>query len=71
MNLQKQIFQIKIKLLKKILVNENINRYLNSNLKRGKCSKTLLREAILNIMLKFYNKYINNTKINDILKYYI
>ena len=55
-------------------LTENINRYLNNNLKRAKCSKSLFRECILNIILQFSNKIVNSevekTK-SEILKFYV
>ena len=55
-------------------LTENINRYLNSNLKRSRCSKNIFKEAILNIISQFETKVINevnNSKKTDLLKYYI
>ena len=36
--------------------SENINRYLNRNLKRAKCSSILFRRNVLDIILQFNNK---------------
>ena len=53
---------------------ENINRYLNSNLKRGICSNFLFRTSILMVIEQFENKSDNisiENKKSDILKFYI
>ena len=55
-------------------MTENINRYLNNNLKRAKCSKSLFRECILNIILQFSNKVINESlekNKTELLKFYV
>ena len=39
---------------------ENINRFLNSNLKRGICSNFLFRASILSIIEQFENKTVND-----------
>ena len=56
------------------ILTENINRYLNNNLKRSKCSKKIFRQCILNIILQFSNILVNNTRNTnktEILKFYI
>lgn len=53
---------------------ENINRYLNKNLKKGICSNFIFRNSILSIIDQFENKIINQTienKKSDILTFYI
>ena len=40
-------------------LTENINRYLNSNLKSSRCSKNIFKEAILNIISQFEVKVSN------------
>ena len=55
-------------------LTENINRYLNSNLKRSRCSRNIFKEAIINIILQFEVKVINevnNNKKTDLLIFYI
>lgn len=42
-------------------ISENINKYINSNLKRARCSNILFREAILNLISQFKNKGENKT----------
>lgn len=42
-------------------ISENINKYINSNLKRARCSNTLFREAFLNLISQFKNKGENKT----------
>ena len=55
-------------------LTENINKYLNKNLKRAKYSRLLFRECILKIILQFsnktINKYIDKNK-TELLKFYI
>ena len=41
---------------------ENINRYLNTYLKRGICSNFLFRTSISAVIDQFENKSINDTK---------
>ena len=53
---------------------ENVNRYLNSYLRRGICSNFLFRTSLLSVIDQFANKTINDTiekKKSDILKFYI
>ena len=55
-------------------LTENINRYLNNNLKRSKSSKKIFRQCILNIIVQFSNKIVNisrNINKTEILKFYI
>ena len=55
-------------------LSENINRYLNSNLKRGICSNLLFRKSILILIDQFDNKSSNGSfdkKKSDILTFYI
>ncbi len=53
---------------------ENINRYLNSQLKRARCSTTLFGESILNLITQFENKSENealDNKKSDLISFYI
>ncbi len=53
---------------------ENINRYLNKNLKNGICSNYIFRNSILSVIEQFENKLINQNienKKSDILSFYI
>ena len=53
---------------------ENINRFLNSNLKRGVCSNFLFRYSILSLIGQFETKCFNennNNKKSSILTFYI
>lgn len=55
-------------------LSENINRFLNSNLKRGICSNFLFRNSILSLIDQFDNKLINESKDikkSSILTFYI
>ena len=55
-------------------LSENINRYLNSNLKKGICSNLLFRKSILTLIDQFHNKSSNvsfDKKKSDILTFYI
>ena len=55
-------------------ISENINKYINRNLRRGKCSSMLFGKSILDIISKFNNKIENNTNNtikSDIIKFYI
>ena len=52
---------------------ENINRFLNSNLKRGICSNFLFRASILSIFINIKIKQLMNLqkKKSEILAFYI
>ena len=55
-------------------ITENINRYLNYELKMSKCSSILFKKIILNIIAQFDTKNLNEDKKNrksDLLKFYI
>ena len=55
-------------------LSENINRYLNNNLKRGICSNFLFRKSILTLIDQFESKSSNSIidkKKSDILSFYI
>lgn len=55
-------------------LSENINRFLNSNLKRGVCSNFLFRNSILSLIDQFEAKSVNednNNKKSSILTFYI
>ena len=41
---------------------ENVNRYLNSYLRRGICSNFLFRTSLLSVIDQFANKTINDKK---------
>ena len=55
-------------------LGENINRYLNTNLRCGICSNFLFRNSILSLIDQFDNKSINentDNKKSSILTFYI
>ena len=55
-------------------LTENINRYLNSKLRRAVCSNFLFREIILDIIIQFQIKTSNDimkNKKSEILVFYI
>ena len=55
-------------------ISENINKFLNINLRKAKCSCLLFKETILDIIKQFDNKNSNNNCENsksEILKFYI
>ena len=56
-------------------ITENINRYLNSKLKKAICSNFLFRECILDIIVQFKIKTTENSNLDkkksEILDFYI
>lgn len=55
-------------------LTKNINRYLNSKLKRAICSNFLFLEIILDIIIQFRNKTsidILKNKKSEIIRFYI
>ena len=55
-------------------LTENINRFLNSNLKKSRCSNVLFRDTVLKIINRFENKAENislDNKKSDILIFYL
>ena len=55
--------------------SENINRYLNRNLKKARCSSIVSRPNALDIILQFNNKIKNDSNSqkhkSEILKFYV
>ena len=53
---------------------ENINRFLNINLKKAKCSSIFFKESILNVMDQFNNKTnndISEKSKSELIKFYL
>ena len=55
-------------------ISENINKYLNLNLRKAKCSGILFKETIIDIIKQFENKTSNDISEkskSEIIKFYI